>query len=174
MFTVILILHFVQQSQFMSTVTVTRTIPAPIEAVFQRLTEHAQYSDFSGISESTLLQTGTVHRDGVGAVRKIKAGYIKFTEAITEYTEPEAGRPGYMAYLIKQTNLPIKHQGGRMEFVSTQTVAGGAATQVIWKTTFTCNIPVVGKQVAKYMLYPQTEKMFGSMLKQAEKILTGT
>lgn len=156
----------------MLTITVNRTIPAPIERVFERLTEHARYQEFRGVSESKLLQTGPEHQNGVGAVRFIQAGIIKFVEAITDYAPPSDDQQtvtGYMGYLIKETNLPIKHHGGNMEFIS---VNDGQATQVVWKTTITCTIPVFGGQFAKRFLGPQTKKMFGSMLKQTEAMLT--
>lgn len=146
----------------MPTAQVTRTIAAPVKTVFQGLTDHASYSRFQGIQHASLLKTGPEIRDGVGAMRRIEAGRIRFQEEITEYVLPDNGEDGFMSYLIVKTNLPIVHQGGRMQFIAVD----DNNTKVVWKTTFDCTVPIVGQLMANRMLIPQTQKMFGSMLKQ--------
>src|SRR6185503_6656734 len=42
----------------MKTITVTRTIPAPIEKVFDLLADHANYKKHFGVKESKLIKEG--------------------------------------------------------------------------------------------------------------------
>jgi Polyketide cyclase / dehydrase and lipid transport len=56
----------------MRTVHVTRTIPAPPEAVFDLLADHANYDRFRGIRRSELLREGDPAPNGVGAMRRVR------------------------------------------------------------------------------------------------------
>jgi uncharacterized protein YndB with AHSA1/START domain len=103
-----------------------QTLAAPIDACFGILADHEGYTRFRGISKAELIEVGQSDRNGVGAVRRLTSGRIWFDEEITAYE-----RPRRLDYLIKQTNLPLNHQGGSIELDQIGTV-----THVHWVSTF--------------------------------------
>ena len=146
----------------MHTITVTRTIPAPPEKVFDILADHANYKSFPGVKDSTLVKQGAKDRNGTGAVRRIETPAIWFVEEITDYE-----RPRRFSYRITETSLPIRHESGTV--ACEPTPDGG--TRVVWTTTLTLKAPVVGDFLTKLLLAPQLNKAFGSMLKETERRL---
>jgi len=144
----------------MKTVTVTRTIPAPIEKVFDLLADHANYKANFGVKESKLLKEGKPDRNGLGAVRYIDAGPLQFEEEVTFYDRPR----GY-DYLITKCSAPLEHQGGQIRFESV-----GNATQVTWTSVMRVKVPLLGGLLTK-ILANKIGQAFGSMLKQTEQKL---
>jgi uncharacterized protein YndB with AHSA1/START domain len=118
----------------MRTVRVERRIPAPAERVFELLADHANYDRFRAITGSELVSEGDPPPNGVGAMRRIRVGPIRFEEEITAY-EPSSR----LDYLIVRLNLPFDHRGGTMRLSEEE---GG--TRVEWISTFRIPIPVVG------------------------------
>ena len=57
----------------MRSIHVTHSIPAPPEAVFDLLTDHAGYERFRGVDGSELVREGGPAPNGVGALRRIRA-----------------------------------------------------------------------------------------------------
>src|SRR6185295_1256971 len=100
----------------MKTVTVTRTINAPIEKVFDLLADHANYKANFGVKDSKLVKEGKPDRNGLGAVRWIDAGIMQFEEEVTHYD-----RPRRYDYLIIKCSAPLEHQGGSLRFESVGT-----------------------------------------------------
>src|SRR6476620_4457703 len=91
----------------MRSVHVTRTIPAPPDEVFDRLTDHANYDRFRPIHGSELIRAGDPAPNGLGALRRIKVRPLVFEEEITAYE-----RPTRLDYLIVKLNVPFMHDGG--------------------------------------------------------------
>jgi uncharacterized protein YndB with AHSA1/START domain len=144
----------------MKTVTVTRTINAPIEKVFDLLADHANYKANFGVKESKLLKEGKPDRNGLGAVRYIDAGIMRFEEEITHYE-----RPRRYDYLITKCSAPLEHQGGSIRFES-----AGNATRVTWTSTMRMRVPIVGGLLSR-VLASKIGQAFGSMLKETERRL---
>jgi uncharacterized protein YndB with AHSA1/START domain len=145
----------------MPTVRVTRTIRAPIEDVFNLLTDHANYEQFRGIRASKLLREGQPERNGVGAMRMIDVGPVRFEEEITAFE-----RPTRMDYVIRRINLPFEHEGGTMRF---EAIDGG--TRVEWVTTFRFTVPAIGGLLGGAGT-PLVRLGFISMLREAEAKLS--
>jgi uncharacterized protein YndB with AHSA1/START domain len=124
----------------MSEIHLTKTLSAPIDEVFELLTDHAGYTRFRGFSKAELLEEGDKERNGFGALRRLVAGPFKFEEAVTAFE-----RPTRMDYLIRKVNLPIAHEGGSIRL--DPTAEGG--TFVNWDSTFTTNVPLVGPVLGK-------------------------
>jgi uncharacterized protein YndB with AHSA1/START domain len=118
----------------MRSVHVTRTIPAPPEAVFDRLADHANYDHFRPIHASELLREGDPAPNGVGALRRIKVRPLTFEEEITAYE-----RPTRLDYLIVKLNVPFEHHGG-----SIRLSPEGDGTHVDWRSSFSVPTPVIG------------------------------
>jgi uncharacterized protein YndB with AHSA1/START domain len=109
-----------------STVRVEKTIAAPIERVFELISDHAGYSRFPGIQHSELLREGDEERNGVGAVRRVHSRPLRFEEEVTRFE-----RPSRMDYLIREVNAPIRHLGGSMVLEER-----GSGTHVVWTSSF--------------------------------------
>ena len=142
----------------MKTITVTRTLKAPIEKVFDAIADHANYKDFPGIKDSKLVKQGKDDKNGVGAVREIDAGKAWFQEEITAYE-----RPKRLDYLIVKSRPPLEHKGG-----SVQLERNGTGCIVTWSTTVGVKIPLIGGLIDKLML-PQLERGLAGTLKHIEK-----
>ena len=144
----------------MKSITVTRTIPAPIEKVFDLLADHGNYKANFGVKESKLVKEGKPDKNGLGAVRYIDSGPIQFEETITQYD-----RPRRYDYLITKCSAPLEHQGGTIVFESV-----GNATKVTWTSVMRVKVPLVGGLLTK-VLANKIGQAFGSMLKQTERKL---
>lgn len=119
----------------MQTISVRQTIRAPIEKVFDLISDHADYKQFPGVSDSRLLKLGSPTRNGVGAVRQVKSGLASFTEEITRYE-----RPTRLDYLISRSFPPLRHQGGTVRL---EKIPDG--TLVTWTTTMEVKVPLLGR-----------------------------
>ena len=118
----------------MAEIRAERTLEAPIDRVFEVLADHERYDRFRGITHARLVREGETERNGVGALRELAAGPIRFSEEITAFE-----RPVRLDYLIREVNLPFEHDGGSIRF---EAVDDG--TCVLWTSTFTTRVPVVG------------------------------
>jgi uncharacterized protein YndB with AHSA1/START domain len=143
----------------MKTIQVERTLNAPIDRVFDLLTDHADYKRFPGINDSELLKEGDRDRNGVGAMRYVQSRPFRFEEEITEYE-----RPTRMSYLIRKINAPLEHDGGTIELSEAD---GG--TRAVWTSTFTVPTPVIGGAVERLFWSPALRRGFTRVLKSAER-----
>jgi uncharacterized protein YndB with AHSA1/START domain len=144
----------------MKTITVKRTINAPVEKIFDLLTDHANYKDFPGILDSKLEVEGKPEKNGLGAVRHIKVKQGWFREKVTAYQ-----RPNSFTYLITETSLPLKHEGGTLTF---KAVKGG--TEVTWISTAGMTVPLIGG-LLDLVFAPMLEKGFAATLKDVDRRL---
>lgn len=144
----------------MKTITVTRTLKAPIEKVFDVIADHANYKSFPGIKDSKLVKEGKKDKNGVGAVREIAAANAWFQEEITAYE-----RPRRLDYLIIASRPPIEHKGG-----SVRLEPNGSGCTVTWTTTLGMKIPLIGALLDK-LVVPQLERGLAGMLKNIDQRL---
>ena len=131
----------------MKTITVQRTLKAPMERVFDIIADHANYKDFPGIRASKLVREGKAEKNGVGAVREIDAGKAWFQEEITAFE-----RPRRLDYLIVASRPPLEHQGGSVRLQPTQ-----EGCTVTWTTTVGVKIPLIGALLDR-LLVPQLQR----------------
>jgi uncharacterized protein YndB with AHSA1/START domain len=146
----------------MRTVTVERTIAAPVEEVFATLTDHAGYARLHPlIRSSTLLREGLRERNGTGALREINAQFIVFREEILAFE-----RPHRMDYIIRSSRPPIHHEGGSMRFETTP-----SGTKVTWTSTFAIG-PRALRAILESSAAPVTAAVFAALLAAVDKRLT--
>jgi uncharacterized protein YndB with AHSA1/START domain len=145
----------------MGAIRLERTLRAPIDGVFDLISDHADYKSFRGVTSSELTRPGDVEPNGAGAVRRIAIGPIAFEEEITAFE-----RPVRMDYLIRRVNLPLVHDGGRM--MLEPTVEG---TRVLWVSTFGVPLRFVGEPLGGLMA-ASLRFGFASMLAQIERRLS--
>jgi uncharacterized protein YndB with AHSA1/START domain len=110
-------------------------LDAPTDGVFEAMTDHARYDRFRPISKSELIREGDVDRNGVGAVRRLSASFMRFDEEITAYEQSSR-----LDYLIIDVNVPLEHEGGSIRFVPRD---GG--THVLWTSAFRIKVPLIGR-----------------------------
>ena len=139
---------------------VERRLDAPPEAVFEVLADHARYDRFDGCRRSELAQQGDPAPNGVGAVRLIWFGPIRFEEEVTAY-EP----PSRLEYLIKGVNLlPFRHEGGVIRLTPDD---GG--THAVWTSSFEVPIPLLGRAIDA-TLSRRLEQGFGHVLERSAEL----
>jgi uncharacterized protein YndB with AHSA1/START domain len=145
----------------MRSIHVTHSIPASPEAVFDLLTDHANYKRFRGVSGSELLREGDPTPNGVGAVRRIRSTPFRFDEEVTAYE-----RPTRFEYLIVDLNVPFEHHGGTIRLS-----ADGDRTQVDWRSSYTVPTPLVGG-LQEAIWKPALTRGFRRVLEDVERMTT--
>lgn len=142
-------------------VYVERIIDKDINVVFDILADHEGYAQFRGITGVKLLQKGEKEKNGVGALRHVDLGAVKFDERITCFE-----RPYRLDYKIERSSpLPFKHEIGS---ITLKEVDGG--TQVIWVSRGTIAIPILGNFVLDKIFERKGNQAFGSLLKQIARL----
>jgi len=144
----------------MRTIRVERTVQAPIEQVFEGISDHAGYVRFRGIRSAELVRPGHSEPNGLGALRRIKLGPLVFEEEITAFD-----RPVRMDYLITKLNVPFHHEGGSIRLEATPE----GTTKALWTSAFEIPIPVVGGITAAAFA-AALHNGFVSVLKATEKL----
>ena len=118
----------------MARIDLDKTLAAPIDDVFELLSDHAGYFRFRGFRTAELVREGAPDPNGVGALRVLAVWPLRFEEEITAFE-----RPTRMDYLIRKVNIPLDHDGGSIALSP-----AGAGTRVRWRSTFTVPVPVAG------------------------------
>jgi uncharacterized protein YndB with AHSA1/START domain len=144
----------------MRTVHVTRTIPAPAEPIFDLLADHARYDRFRGIRGSELLSEGEPPPNGVGAMRGVLIGPLRFDEEIKGYE-----RPTKLDYLIVRINSPYEHEGGHIRLSE-----DGGSTTVEWRSEFRVPVPVIGPAM-ELAWFVALRRGFRRVLEDVERML---
>ena len=146
----------------MRTIHIKRQLNAPIERVFELLSDHAGYTRFPGVRAAQLTRMGREERNGVGAVREITLGGAWFEEEITAFA-----RPHRLGYRILRSRPPIEHPGG---LITLSANAQGCMAE--WTSTFRITVPLIGGLLTR-IAAKQMSRGFAAVLKQAEQIAQG-
>lgn len=129
-------------------IRVERRLDAPPDAVFAILTDHARYDRFDGVRRSQLVEPGQPAPNGLGAVRWIWLGPLRFEEEVTAFDPPHR-----FDYRIREVKtLPFRHAGGSIELTPDD-----AGTHAVWRSEFEIPIPLVG---------PALDRVFAARLEQ--------
>ncbi len=114
-------------------------IEAPIELVFERISDHEAMSDWPGIASCRLVREGTP-RNGLGAVRQVKARGLTILEEIVHYEPP-------LRYDYRITKgLPVDHLGS----VRLSPTEGGV--ELSWEVRMTSRWPLVCEVVGNLLV----------------------
>lgn len=93
-----------------STITMKQDFNAPVDTVFEALSDHATFGKICGINMTRVVD-GSDGANGLGSVRKISIGLLpSFEETITEFIPNE-----YIQYKISKGS-PIKNHVGELRF----------------------------------------------------------
>ena len=106
----------------MASFTIQTVIKAPAEVVFDVLTDHRAYPDFTPLRKVELLQTGLPAPNGVGAIRALHAVGPPIKEQVTEYE-----RPTRFVYKMI-AGAPVRDHVGTVELS-----AEGSSTRMVYR-----------------------------------------
>lgn len=119
----------------MQLVEIQHFIPAPVETVWARYTDHRAWARFVGTVQVTLQPEGDPAPNGVGCVRVFSlAGREVVAEEVTAFTPPAR-----MTYRIVRGGGPIRHHAGEVLLA-----AEGQGTRVTWRCQFDSAVPGLG------------------------------
>ena len=110
-------------------------IDAPVERVFDAVSDHESFLRSEGGVSATVLREGERERNGVGCLREVRVGRrVRYLEEITAWE-----RPSSFEYMIRETSLPLRHAGSRLTFTPE-----GRGTEVEWTSHFEITVPIIG------------------------------
>jgi len=138
--------------------TITKRSRAPIETVFDRLSDHRAYAQMTALRSSTLDREGTPAPNGAGAIRRFSVVGPAQTEEVTVYE-----RPTRFVYELR-SGLPAKDHVGTVEL--TESADGG--TQIVYHARSTPTTPGAG-----LILGPVPRKAIGDLLNGVIKAAEG-
>ncbi|MFN6542371.1 SRPBCC family protein [Mycolicibacterium nivoides] len=141
----------------MQTITVERTIAAPQDAVFDFMSNAANFTRSPLVVRQRLAEPGLQAPYGQGAVRILLWTIGWFRERITAYDAPHS-----FDYSVERSFPPSEHRHGRVGFA---TVDGG--TRVTWTTTFRVKFPFVGGALTRWVGRPMLTRVFNDVLDAA-------
>ena len=118
----------------MRTVKLERIIRAPVEDVFEWLTDATNYQRVPAVVRVTLVRPGDVAEHGVGAVRLLVTPLVRVMQEVVEYEPPRLIR-----YKLLNSSPALRHQEGCVTF---EEVSGG--TRVRWIAEFEIAAPFFG------------------------------
>ena len=129
--------------------TLTRTTTAPIETVFDAITNHRGIADYVwAVRRSTLDREGTPAPNGVGAIRRLEAVGPPIVEEIIDYERP-------VRYAYKMlSGAPVRDHVGTVELSE-----AGTGTTVRWHLRSTPKIPGLDR-----VLSPVLKRVIGELL----------
>ena len=137
-----------------------RVIDEDINFIFDLFTNVDGYSSFRGVKSAKLLEPGESEKYGLGALRCIHLGAMKFEERIICFE-----RPYRLDYLIEKSSpLPFKHELGSIRLQEDK-----GKTRVTWISKGTIDIPMLGALVLDKIFERKGNQSFGSLLKQASQ-----
>jgi uncharacterized protein YndB with AHSA1/START domain len=129
--------------------TLKQTSTAPIETVFDAITDHRGIANTVWtVRRSTLDREGTPAPNGVGAVRRLTAVGPPIVEEIIDYE-----RPSRYAYKLL-SGAPVRDHVGTVELRE-----AGTGTEVTWHLQSTPKIPGL-----ELLLGPVLKKVIGDLL----------
>ncbi len=132
-----------------------------LEKVFAVISDHRKFLSMGGMT-CHIVQAGEAHKNGLGAIRKVRTKKYTFTEKITAYEHNKS-----YDYLITEVSpdLNFTHHNGWVELTETE-----QGVRADWHSHFTFNTPVIGFFIG-LIAKKQIEKQFSKILENAKKHL---
>ncbi|MRH93496.1 SRPBCC family protein [Nocardia sp. SYP-A9097] len=139
----------------METITVERTIAAPIGQVFDWCATTTNYERSRWVLRDRLAEPGRDAPWGEGAIR-VHTWFIgHFHERITRYDAPHS-----FGYVVDRSFPLARHEGGTMTF--TEVPEG---TRVTWVTTTEMAVPFAAATATRLIARPLVSHVFGRILR---------
>lgn len=145
----------------MARIEVGHTFSADPATVFARVSDHARFIAGRGLACRVVL-AGAPDPNGLGAVREVESGSLRFRETVTAFDPPVGYRYRIESLYWGPLRLPFEHRGGS---ITLSAVEGG--TRVTWISEFTLRVPVIGARLGGLMAR-QGRAGFESLLRRAD------
>jgi uncharacterized protein YndB with AHSA1/START domain len=113
-------------------------IVAPIERVFEAMSDHESFIGGAG-GRCVVTRPGGSEKNGLGAIREVDAMGLHFVEEVLRFERPHRYDYRVRSIAVKGRPLPFAHELGWLEFSE---LAG--KTRVDWHSRFRIPIPVLG------------------------------
>lgn len=120
-------------------VDLTHTVAAPVEAVFDFFSDHDKFGRLWP-AKIRRIRTGEREANGVGSVREIRIGPLRFEETIVSSRRPEL-----LEYRISRGG-PLRNHHGRIEFHPCDT-----GTRIVYTISFDARVPFTGGLIARQL-----------------------
>ena len=144
---------------FVASFTLREFVNAPIDVVFDVLTDHRAYSEITPLRSSTLEREGDPAPNGVGAIRRLSAIGPPIREEVTEYL-----RPSRFAYRML-SGAPTRDHVGTVDLVER---SGGTLVTYMVETYPTLPSVLAPAMVA-VTRYVMVGPLFKALAKRAEQ-----
>jgi uncharacterized protein YndB with AHSA1/START domain len=113
-------------------------IHAPIERVFDAVSDHESFVHAEGVTSTKIIRPGTDERNGLGCLRDVRVGpRVHYVEEVTAWE-----RPSSFEYQVRESSRRIRHHGSRIRFIPR-----GEGTEVDWTSRVELTIPLVGRSL---------------------------
>lgn len=120
----------------MASFTLVREVKAPPETVFEVLTDHRRYADFTPMRRSELEREGELAPNGVGAIRVLRSVGPPLREEVIAYRPPSR-----FSYKLL-SGAPVRDHVGTVELTPQ-----GGGTKVTYALRTSPTLPLVGPVV---------------------------
>lgn len=146
----------------MARIEVMHAYSADPATVFARVSDHARFIAGRGLV-CRVVVPGAPDANGLGAVREVASGALRFRETVTAFDAPFGYSYRIDSLHFGPLRLPFVHRGGRIELAAD---AGG--TRATWTSEFTLRVPVLGEWLAGLMAR-QVRAGFVALLRRADR-----
>jgi len=141
----------------MATFTLSATVAAPVETVFEVLTDHRGYSRITPLRSSTLEHEGSPDPNGTGAIRVLALAGPPIREEVTVFERPH--RFAYRAL----SGVPAKEHTGTVNLSSR-----GAETMLTWRVDSTPKLPLPAGAWAA-LVKPVINQLMKGVVKESQR-----
>ena len=121
----------------MASFTIDRTVAAPPETIFEVLTDHRRYAEYTPLRKARLEREGDPAPNGVGAIRVLTAVGPSLREEVIAYQPPTR-----FAYKLL-SGAPLRDHVGTVEI----TPGADGRSKVVYALRTTPTVPLVGPLV---------------------------
>lgn len=143
----------------MANFTFRALINAPIDVVFDVLTDHRAYADFTPVRSATLEREGVPAPNGVGAIRVLRLAGPPVREEVTEYVKPNR-------FVYKMlSGVPARDYVGTVDLVQE---AGG--TRVNYHVQAFPTVPGFLAPVVTGVVHVVVRQLFNRIRKRSEQL----
>ena len=136
----------------------TRRIDAPVEVVWDVLTDHAAYRSWTPVVSSRLVTEGTTEPNGVDAVRFLGVGPVGAKEKVLVH-EP----PHHLAYTVV-AGLPVREYRADARL----TEGDGPWTELEYTGSFRPTLPGTGRVLA-FLVTSVLRTLVSSLARESER-----
>jgi uncharacterized protein YndB with AHSA1/START domain len=141
----------------MADFTLRRVIAAPAEVVFETITDHRRYPEFTPIRRAELEREGQPEPNGSGAIRALHVAGPPIREQVLEYE-----RPRRFAYRLL-SGLPVRDHVGTVTLLPVDD-----GTEMAYRIETTPTVPLTGPALVTALRLAITALMAG-VAREAER-----